>query len=226
MSITASDIVTAFGSYYINEGQNLTRLNSALRQKAETPMYARPIVTENDVYRSANASLSEIVQGFQKAFEEEKQKLRKKQNEDNLEDKGILTQAKLNEQRFLKSFKKINGQYIIPKIDQDLGSFRSNSKSVNIICRDYQYPDGDRVRIFVNEVPVIYNITLQQNYQKFNIPLNVGLNKIVIEALNQGSSGPNTAAFKVFNDEGMLISSNEWNLATGAKATLMISKDK
>jgi hypothetical protein len=68
MSITASDIVTAFGSYYINEGQNLTRLNSALRQKAETPMYARPIVTENDVYRSANASLSEIVQGFQKAF--------------------------------------------------------------------------------------------------------------------------------------------------------------
>ncbi|WP_439131659.1 hypothetical protein [Polaribacter sp.] len=168
----------------------------------------------------------EGLQGFQKAFEEEKQKLRKKQNEDNLEDKGILTQAKLNEQRFLKSFKKINGQYIIPKIDQDLGSFRSNSKSVNIICRDYQYPDGDRVRIFVNEVPVIYNITLQQNYQKFNIPLNVGLNKIVIEALNQGSSGPNTAAFKVFNDEGMLISSNEWNLATGAKATLMISKDK
>ncbi|MHB0755819.1 hypothetical protein [Polaribacter sp. M15] len=166
------------------------------------------------------------LQGFQKAYEAEKQKLQKKQKEDNLKNKGILTQAKLNEQRFLKSFKKINGQYIIPKIDQDLGSFRSNSKSVNIICRDYQYPDGDRVTIFVNDIPVIYNITLQQNYQKFNIPLKVGLNKIVIEALNQGTSGPNTAAFKVFNDEGMLISSNEWNLATGAKATLMISKDK
>ena len=165
-------------------------------------------------------------QGFQQAYEAEKEKLKKKQKEQNLDNKGILTQAKLNEQRFLKSFKKVNGQYIIPKIDQDLGSFRSNSKSVNIICRDYQYPDGDRVTILVNDIPVVYNITLRQSYQKFNIPLRVGLNKIVIEALNQGTSGPNTAAFKVFNDEGMLISSNEWNLATGAKATLMISKDK
>ena len=163
-------------------------------------------------------------QGFQKAYEAEKEKLKKK--ETNLDNKGILTKAKLNEQRFLKSFKKINGQYIIPKIDQDLGSFRSNSKSVNIICRDYQYPDGDRVTIYVNDIPVIYNLTLEQNYQKFNIPLEVGMNRIVIEALNQGTSGPNTAAFKVYNDAGMLISSNEWNLATGAKATLIIAKDK
>ena len=165
-------------------------------------------------------------QGFQKAYEAEKEKLKKKEKETNLDDKGILTKAKLNEQRFLKSFKKINGQYIIPKIDQDLGSFRSNSKSVNIICRDYQYPDGDRVTIYVNDIPVIYNLTLEQNYQKFNIPLEVGMNRIVIEALNQGTSGPNTAAFKVYNDAGMLISSNEWNLATGAKATLIIAKDK
>ena len=164
--------------------------------------------------------------GFKEAFDKENAKLKKKQEEDKLNNKGILTKEKLNEQRFLKSFKKINGQYIIPKIDQDLGTFRSDSKSVNIICRDYQYPDGDRVTIYVNDVPVIYNLTLEQNYQKFNIPLNVGINTIVIEALNQGTSGPNTAAFKVFNDAGMLISSNEWNLATGAKATLIIAKDK
>ena len=164
--------------------------------------------------------------GFKEAFDKENAKLKKKQEEDKLNNKGILTKEKLNEQRFLKSFKKINGQYIIPKIDQDLGTFRSDSKSVNIICRDYQYPDGDRVTIYVNDVPVIYNLTLEQNYQKFNIPLDVGINKIVIEALNQGTSGPNTAAFKVFNDAGMLISSNEWNLATGAKATLIIAKDK
>ena len=132
----------------------------------------------------------------------------------------------MNEQRFLKSFKKINGQYIIPRIDQDLGSFRTDSKSVNIICRDYQYPDGDRVTILVNDIPVVYNIVLQQNYQKFNIPLEVGINKIAFKALNQGTSGPNTAAFKVYNDAGMLLSSNEWNLATGAKATIVIAKDK
>lgn len=164
--------------------------------------------------------------GFKKAFDKEKEKLKNQQKENNLKNKGILTQAKISEERFLKAFKKINGQYVIPKIDQDLGSIRTSSKSVNIICRDYQYPDGDRVTIFVNNIPVIHNITLKSSYQKFNIPLNVGLNKIVIKALNQGTSGPNTAAFKVFNDAGKLISSNEWNLATGAKATLVIAKDK
>ena len=164
--------------------------------------------------------------GFKNAFDKEKEKLKRKKSESDFNNKGILTTAKLNEERFLKAFKKINGQYIYPKIDQDLGSFRTNSKSVNIICRDFQYPDGDRVTILINDVPVIQNIVLEQNYQKFNIPLDIGINRIAFKALNQGSSGPNTAAFKVYNDAGVLISSNEWNLATGAKATLVIAKDK
>ena len=164
--------------------------------------------------------------GFKNAFDKEKEKLKRKKSESDFNNKGILTTAKLNEERFLKAFKKINGQYIYPKIDQDLGSFRTNSKSVNIICRDFQYPDGDRVTILINDVPVIQNIVLEQRYQKFNIPLDIGINRIAFKALNQGSSGPNTAAFKVYNDAGVLISSNEWNLATGAKATLVIAKDK
>jgi len=164
--------------------------------------------------------------GFKNAFDKEKEKLKRKKSESDFNNKGILTTAKLNEERFLKAFKKINGQYIYPKIDQDLGSFRTNSKSVNIICRDFQYPDGDRVTILINDIPVIQNIVLQQNYQKFNIPIDIGINRIAFKALNQGSSGPNTAAFKVYNDAGMIISSNEWNLATGAKATLVIAKDK
>ena len=164
--------------------------------------------------------------GFKNAFDKEKEKLKRKKSESDFNNKGILTTAKLNEERFLKAFKKINGQYIYPKIDQDLGSFRTNSKSVNIICRDFQYPDGDRVTILINDVPVIQNIVLEQSYQKFNIPLDIGINRIAFKALNQGSSGPNTAAFKVYNDAGVLISSNEWNLATGAKATLVIAKEK
>jgi hypothetical protein len=164
--------------------------------------------------------------GFKNAYDKEKEQLNRKKNESELNNKGILNAAKLSEERFLKAFKKINGQYIYPKIDQDLGSFRTNSNSVNIICRDFQYPDGDRVTILINDIPIIQNILLKQSYQKFNIPLEIGVNKIAFKALNQGTSGPNTAAFKVFNDAGMLLSSNEWNLATGAKATLMIAKDK
>jgi len=125
---------------------------------------------------------------------------------------------------FLKSWKKINAPY--PKIDQDLGSFRTQSNSVRIICRDFQYPDGDRVTITINDIPIIKNITLRSSYQSFDLPLQVGLNKIAFVALNQGTSGPNTAGFKVYDDAGNVISSNEWNLATGAKATVIIAKDK
>ncbi|WP_041383354.1 hypothetical protein [Polaribacter sp. MED152] len=197
--------------------------NKGTKEKGKT----KAVVLNNaKVVKKPNSIELKGTTGFEKAYNAEKEKLRKQNKQKNLDNKGILTQAKLNEQRFLKSFKKINGQYIIPKIDQDLGSFRTDSKSVNIICRDYQYPDGDRVTIYINDIPVVYNITLRESYQKFNIPLDVGINKIVIEALNQGTSGPNTAAFKVFNDSGALISSNEWNLATGAKATLLIAKDK
>lgn len=68
MSIVKTDLVTAFGTYYLQEGQNLERLKSAIRQPSVTPSYAKPIITESDVYRSANTVLGEIVQGFQKAF--------------------------------------------------------------------------------------------------------------------------------------------------------------
>ena len=116
--------------------------------------------------------------------------------------------------------------YQYPVIDQDLGSFSTKSKSVNIICRDFQYPDGDKVTILINKIPVITNIILKRNYQSFNIPLDEGINTIEIVALNQGSSGPNTAEFKIFNDTKMLISANQWNLATGAKASIIIAKQK
>ena len=162
-------------------------------------------------------------EGFKKAFDKKKRKDAKNKKED-LTNKGILSSAKISEERFLKSWKKINAPY--PVIDQDLGSFRTQSKSVRIICRDFQYPDGDKVTIMINDIPIIKNVTLQSSYQGFDIPLEVGINKIAFIALNQGTSGPNTAGFKVFDDSGNVISSNEWNLATGAKAVILIAKDK
>ena len=161
--------------------------------------------------------------GFKKAFDNKNKQDAKKKKED-LKDKGILSAAKISEERFLKSWKKINAPF--PKIDQDLGSFRTQSKAVRIICRDFQYPDGDRVTITINDIPVIRNITLYSSYQSFDLPLQVGINKIAFIALNKGTSGPNTAGFTVFDDVGNVISSNEWNLATGAKATVIIAKDK
>ena len=93
--------------------------------------------------------------GFKTAHTKQKKDLAKKRKEDELEDKGILTKAKIAEERFLNSWIKINAPYSV--IDQDLGSFRTQSKVVRIICRDFQYPDGDRVTIILNDIPVIQN---------------------------------------------------------------------
>jgi len=68
MSIVKTDLVTQFGDYYINEGQNETRLLSAIRQPSVTAGYAKPIIYDGELFRFSNIILGEIVQAFQKAF--------------------------------------------------------------------------------------------------------------------------------------------------------------
>ena len=142
----------------------------------------------------------------------------------NLKNKGIITQEQIRKEKFKKHEKELNKSYA--KIDQYLGGFSSTSESITIVCRDFGFPDGDRVTVYVNDRPVVKNITLTNGYQQFTLPLILGLNVISFKALNQGTSGPNTAAFGVYDDEAQEISSNEWNLATGAKATLSIARVK
>jgi hypothetical protein len=68
-------------------------------------------------------------------------------------------------------------------------------------------------------------VNLDSDYKGFDIVLEKGFNKIDFEALNQGTSGPNTAQFQVFDDKGALISSSQWNLGTGFKATIILVKE-
>jgi len=68
MSVIKTDLVASFGDFYLEEGQNMDRLKSAIRLPSVTPSFAKPLITESDVYRSANVVLGEIVQQFQKAF--------------------------------------------------------------------------------------------------------------------------------------------------------------
>ena len=139
-----------------------------------------------------------------------------------LKNKGITTAEKIREERAKKKMGELNKNYA--KIDQYLGGFSTTSESVVIVCWDFQYPDGDTVTIYINDKPVIQNIVLTNSYQQFRLPLAEGLNVISFKALNQGFSGPNTAAFKIYDENAYEISSNEWNLATGAKATLSIAR--
>jgi hypothetical protein len=109
--------------------------------------------------------------------------------------------------------------------NQNLGDFKTKSLFLKILCRDNQFVDGDRVRIFINDLIIQDNVLLDSNFQEFEMTLKTGFNKIDIEALNQGSSGPNTAEFQVYDDKGKQISANQWNLSSGFKATIIVVKD-
>jgi hypothetical protein len=109
--------------------------------------------------------------------------------------------------------------------DMYLGDIKTGAKFVGVVCRDHEYVDGDRVRILVNGDVAEPNILLTGSFKGINLELTKGFNRIDFEALNQGSSGPNTAQVDVYDEAGKLLYSNKWLLSTGSKATLIIVKD-
>ncbi len=105
---------------------------------------------------------------------------------------------------------------------QYLGEFSVKSDLIKVMCRDHQEPDGDVVSILVNNKVVVQSITLEGGFKTFYLNLEKGTNYIDFLALNQGLSGPNTAAFVIFDEFGNKIASSQWNLNTGVKASLVM----
>jgi hypothetical protein len=111
------------------------------------------------------------------------------------------------------------------KGNQFFGEFKSQAVYVQIMCRDFEYADGDMIKVLVNGRVVIPEIILVNDYKVVQIQLDKGFNRIDFEALNQGTSGPNTAEFVVYDDKEQTVTRNQWNLATGFKATVMLVKE-
>ena len=110
--------------------------------------------------------------------------------------------------------------------DKSYGEFNSTADAVGIFCRDYADVDGDIVDIYLNDELVVNNVYLRGDFQRLHIPLTVGLNKIEIKALNHGLYGPNTAEFRVIDDQNQVLINQTWALLTGYKARFVIVKDK
>lgn len=110
--------------------------------------------------------------------------------------------------------------------DMYMGDVRTSAKFVGVVCRDHEYVDGDRVKIYANDHVVEPNILLNSSFKGINLSLDKGFNRLDFEALNQGSSGPNTAQVNVYDDKGQLIYSSKWLLSTGSKASLIIVQEE
>jgi hypothetical protein len=109
--------------------------------------------------------------------------------------------------------------------DQFLGEVKTGANFVNVKYRDHEYVDGDMIRVYVNEDIVQSSVYLGGSFGGFTLRLEEGVNKIEFEALNQGSSGPNTAELHVYDENGLIISAKEWNLLTGGRATIFVTKE-
>lgn len=111
------------------------------------------------------------------------------------------------------------------KSDSFLGQFKVGTKIISIACRDHEAPDGDLVRIWLNDKIAVDAILLDVDFKEVYLELNEGINKIEIEALNQGESGPNTAQFIIYDQKKGTVTTNKWNLTTGVRAKIIILKE-
>lgn len=65
-SVSVSEIIKAFGAYYIDSGQNLKNILRILTQGSVTPSYMSQVKTDDSVFRMATYEIGEIVQPFTK----------------------------------------------------------------------------------------------------------------------------------------------------------------
>ena len=106
--------------------------------------------------------------------------------------------------------------------DVFFGKFKVNTSVLKIKTRDHMDPDGDKVRILLNEITAFNVIYLDSEFKTSLIELREGDNNIDIIALNQGLAGPNTATFAIYDENDNLITTNDWNLNTGVAAKFII----
>lgn len=136
-------------------------------------------------------------------------------------DNGLMTYKPENFKPKAFKDKEIKEEY---RKDQYLGDLVTGGSYVELYCRDHEYVDGDKVRVYVNGEVVHNSISLGAGYHPILVRLNMGFNSVEFEALNQGTSGPNTAELRVFDEMGREVTKKEWNLMTGKKANLIVVK--
>lgn len=111
------------------------------------------------------------------------------------------------------------------KKDAYWGDYKTTAKSIHVMYRDYSAIDGDLLRVYVNGDVIEPRAYLNQGYGGFKLDLKEGFNEIIFQAINTGASGPNTAEYRIIDDNRKLISKKVWALAAGVKVTIVIVKE-
>lgn len=118
-----------------------------------------------------------------------------------------------------------NVEGIFYRRNQYLGGFKITTFTSTVRFRDAAFVDGDKIKLYLNDKVVEAEVSLVGEFKEFKLNLVPGINKIDFEALNEGFASPNTAEYQVYDDKGTEISSSQWNVGTGYKATILLDKE-
>ena len=106
-----------------------------------------------------------------------------------------------------------------------LGDIRIKSDSISIVYKDFGLVDNDQLQIIINDSIVKPRIFLTGEFRGIKVKLSEGFNQIDFKALSTGDIAPNTAQFRIYNNNDGLEYFERWALSTGSKATLIITKE-
>ncbi|MBC7845197.1 MAG: hypothetical protein H7Y10_01740 [Flavobacterium sp.] len=121
--------------------------------------------------------------------------------------------------------KEANSEGVFYNRNQYLGSFKINTFTSTIRYRDAAFVDGDKIKVYLNGKVIEPEVAMDGAFKGFKIKLEKGINRIDFEALNEGFASPNTAEFQVYDELGVVVSSNQWNVGLGYKATIILVKE-
>ena len=68
MSLTVTDVVSQFGAYYKPGSDNEKNMRNMIYKPSETAMLFQNRPTDDTIWRGTLASMSRVIQPFQKAF--------------------------------------------------------------------------------------------------------------------------------------------------------------
>ncbi len=105
------------------------------------------------------------------------------------------------------------------------GEIKTKSEFIIVMYRDYSEVDSDYISVTVGESLVERQTMLGGGYKLNHVKLVAGKNSITFTALNEGLAPPNTAEFKILDDQNRVLYNSQWALKKDYKAIIDIIKE-
>lgn len=100
-----------------------------------------------------------------------------------------------------------------------------DNEQVILELKDYDVVDGDIISLLLNGEPVLTNVELKGDYEKYNLTLHKGINMLTLKSVSAGKNGPNTCAFRI-SDGGLFITGKLAETSSGTQSVKIVCQKR